>query len=409
MNQTLLSQTRRAKIAAAVLVWLWCVPAVALTPKDLTRFKSEHYTIYTNLTREEAQPYGRHMDQTFAEYTRRFSDFRRRDRREMPLYLLRTRQEYLDLVASFGFDVSTSGGVFFYSEKGSGLATWIEGHEEEVVFETLQHEGFHQFAHAYIGQNLPVWVNEGLAEYFSDGLLVKGRMRLGMATEQRVRVVQDAIDKSRSIDFDQLLDLTSQQWHDNMENGNPRGYLQYHQSWSVVYFLIHGDNGRYRSAFEHYLRLVGGGRESGKAFRQAFAAKTTDAFRQKWGEYVQKLEPDALSTAVGRMEFLGHGLQYLRQHDQPVPATIKELQLVLQRLQFRMMKQVFGTQVTITAMNDAVYGYWLPNGGQGWFQLLEPEARGLLPRIAAPGLKPEPTLVWTADQSGRLQFVIRYK
>ena len=91
------------------------------------------------------------------------------------------------------------------------------------------------------------WVNEGLAEYFGDGLIVGRKMKLGLATQERVEAVRHAVREAAAIEFDDLLDITSEQWHRNMQGGSSRGHLQYHQSWSVVYFLIQGDKGRYRN------------------------------------------------------------------------------------------------------------------------------------------------------------------
>ncbi len=395
-------------VLGAVLL-LGARPAAALGPEDLASYTSKYYEIHTNLSRAEAKGYGLHMDRTFAEYTRRFSAFRKRDRRSMPLYLLRTRQDYISVMSHFDIDASSSGGMFFVAHKGSGLATWVVDRNASDAFETLQHEGFHQFAHAYIGQNLPVWVNEGLAEYFGDGLLIRGRMTLGLATEQRVKAVQSAIDDGTAIGFDELLAISGEQWHANLKSGSGRGHLQYHQSWSVAYFLIHGDKGRYRGAFEQYLRLVNGGRESEKAFRQAFRTQSTDAFHKRWERFVQGLEPDVLTTAVSRMRFLARGLRYLHENDQPTPLTIDELRRALQRVGFRLVGRSHGQETVISAMDDVVYGYSLGNGGHRWFELLEPEASRLLPRIAANGLRPAPMLTWSRGEGDKLTIEIGYR
>lgn len=290
-----------------VLAVIWSMsagPAVGLGPEDLKEYKSNYYTIYTNLSRDEAKEYGLHMDRAFAEYTRRFESFRKRNRRSMPLYLVRTQDDYISLMSRFGIDASSSGGMFFPGREHEGLATWIEGTPKSWTLETLQHEGFHQFAYGYIGRQLPVWVNEGLAEYFGDGILVGNKMKLGMATIDRSRLVQHAIREAQAIGFDDLLDMTGEQWRANMLAGLPEGHLQYHQSWSVVHFLIHGDGGRYRKAFEKYLRLVSSGRQSGKAFRQAFGTEETTAFRKRWEKYMKKLKPDSFTAAIERMRFL---------------------------------------------------------------------------------------------------------
>lgn len=149
-------------------------------------FNSRFYKVTTDLPdRKLATEIARHMDAVFAEYSSRMANFRpnpqaavRPDQR-MPLYLIHRQQDYLDLLAAFGFNAANSGGVFFRSPRGSGLATWVEGQSRLKMYYVLQHEGFHQFADARIASGLPPWVNEGLAEYFGDSLMLKGKLVAG--------------------------------------------------------------------------------------------------------------------------------------------------------------------------------------------------------------------------------------
>lgn len=375
----------------------------------LTAYSSKHYTIYTNLRRSEAVAYGRHMDLIFAEYSRRFRMFTARQNQPMPLYLLRTRHQYIALMRELGFNASSSGGMFFVSAEASGLATWIEGVPRSTTLETLQHEGFHQFAHTYIGHHLPIWVNEGLAEYFGDGLIVRGKMKVGLATEHRLQAVQRANQNRTIIDFDDLLSMAHEQWQKNMMGESTTGYLQYQQSWSMVYFLIHGDKGKYRPAFEQYLMSVNNGHASDAAFQQAFGTSDNKAFELRWKTYTRALKPDVLATAIARMRFLGRGLAYLRENQQPIPNSLEGLRRRLKSLGFRVISMSHGVQ-TVTAADDmANFSFRRDNGSQGFFQLLEAESNHLLPRVVAPGLRPEPMLVWFRDPNGRLESQIRYR
>lgn len=384
-------------------------PVAALGPQDLTTYASQHYRIHTNLSRREAAAYGVHMDRIFVQYTRRFESFRQRDRSPMPLHLVRHRQEYIDLLRGFGFDATASGGMFFYSSAARGLATWVQDKPHATTLETLQHEGFHQFAHAYIGHHLPVWVNEGLAEYFGDGLLVEHQMKVGLATPRRVQAVQEAVRQHTAIDFDRLLDMTGDQWHANMRHDSPLGPLQYHQSWSIVYFLIHGDGGKYRKAFEKYLVLVNKGRLSQTAFRQAFGTQDTTAFHRRWQQYVLDLEPDPLATAITRLGFIARAMKYLHDQSRPVPTTLGQLREVLQAVEFRVTWSNHGKEVVMSAKDESLYGFRRANGSVGTFELLEPEADDLLPRVTARGLRPELMLAWSRDTDGCLQWRIRYR
>ncbi len=364
----------------------------------MVKYNSRYYTIHSNLSKEEVREYGRHMDAVFKQYSKRFRSFSTRDGRSMPLYLFRARDHYLSFLKRHNIDGSGSGGMFFIRRGAQGLVTYTEGRTRSMTFEVLQHEGFHQFAYAYIGPELPLWVNEGLAEYFADGILVRDRMKLGLANDRRTLSVQSAIRQYRAIGFDDLLEMSSKQWNRNMIDNPQLGSLQYDQSWSIVHFLIHGDGGKYRAAFEKYLMLVNKGRPSGSAFRMAFGTQDTDAFHKRWRDYVMSLKPDPLTTAIANMAFIAQGLKTLHEHEIPLPSTLQGLRQTLQKVKFRSIRSHHGVSIEVDAEDDSLYTYQNRSGATVPFQLLEAEANYLLPRIIAPGLKPEPMVVWQLDE-----------
>ena len=134
----------------------------------------------------------------FEEYARRLSGFRTLSRELFPLYLFATEDNYLRFFAERGIDGSNTVGMFFVNGQGSGLATWLGDQPMPRVLSTLQHEGFHQFAWSHISRDLPQWVNEGLAEYFGEALLVRGKFRIGQASESKLRLMK-ALTLSSSV------------------------------------------------------------------------------------------------------------------------------------------------------------------------------------------------------------------
>ena len=45
------------------------------------------------------------------------------------------------------------------------------------MWHVAQHEGFHQFAWSRFAEDLPVWVNEGMAEFFGESVIVGDTLR----------------------------------------------------------------------------------------------------------------------------------------------------------------------------------------------------------------------------------------
>ena len=375
----------------------------------LQSFESEHYLIHTNLEKKAVVDIGRHMDRVFAEYERRFSEFRSRRVGAMPLYLFRTQEDYLRFMASRGISAQNSGGMFFVTPSAHGLSTWTAGRSRSETFEVLQHEGFHQFAFNYVGTQLPVWANEGLAQYFEDAIIASGGMKLGLANARRLALVQRAIEAEQAIPLDELLGVTNAEWGQTLSVNPPRAALLYAQSWSFVYFLVHGDGGRYKAAFASYLVELNKGTHSPRAFRKAFGVENLSPLQTRWAKYVRDQTPDPINAAKEKLEFFGAALGYLHEQGEPMPATMDELRGGLQERRFRLTRQSHGLSTEYDASDDGMFEFTRPNGSIGAFDLLAPVRDDLPPRITAPGLRPTPTLVWSRNEEGALVQDIDYK
>ncbi|MEM6854087.1 MAG: DUF1570 domain-containing protein [Planctomycetota bacterium] len=385
------------------------IVAVGNPADDLQVFASHHYHIHTNLSREETVPFGRHMDAVFAQYERRFADYTERHAGLMPLYLFRHQDEYLDFMRHHGIDATGSGGMFFVTHSIRGLATWAHGHSRSQTLRTLQHEGFHQFAWNHLGPNLPTWMNEGLAQYFEDAVILDHGMELGLGDPDRIELVRDALRYKWAVDVEELLSLDNQQWSAALRHNGSRAELLYAQSWSMVYYLIHGDDGRYLRSFEVYLRLLSEGHAHDKAFRSAFGVGALDGIEPRWRRFALEQQPDPVNVAVERLEFLGSALAYKAEREEAMPRSFAALRTDLQSRGFKLTRTHHGHREELLATDDYRFAYTRPGGETSAFLLLEPSGFGLPPRLAAPGLSPEPNLVWERGADGELVFDIEYR
>lgn len=69
---------------------------------------------------------------------------------------------------------------------------WLDGRgSDDELFRTIRHEGFHQFLALRFGDDVPDWLNEGLAQYFEGSGLENGKIRLGWAKADTVRSLDD--------------------------------------------------------------------------------------------------------------------------------------------------------------------------------------------------------------------------
>ena len=374
---------------------------------DAKRFKSRHYLIHTKIKQSQVMPIARHLDRMFVLYQERFGGLMRNDMSKMVLYLFETEKEYQKFLQSKGVITRNSGGMFVYKGNEQFLAVWMGNKPLRDVLSTLQHEGFHQFAWHYLGLELPVWMNEGLAQYFEDAVITGGELRTGLADAHRSRLVREMISQGNIIPFNKMVNLNNQDWARMLREDADGANRLYAQSWSVAYFLIHADNGRYADSLNQYLTMISKGEDGEDAFERAFAV-SWEQLRWRWMVYAKKLESHPVNTAVERMKYLAVALKHLHDQRLRIPRNTRELKKLLLRYQFEVTWTINGHKRTIKANDDSLYTY--PHMGRtGLFELLEPSRNDLPPRITAPGLEPEPTLTWSRSRDGKLVQEIEYK
>jgi hypothetical protein len=382
---------------------------------DLRAYASRHYIVYTDLDRAEAVPFGRHMDAVYQEYARRFSGFgfddssKPADASPMSLYLFRTRDSYLRFLESQGIHAQHSGGMFFVNPVRQGLATWTEGHALRDTLATLQHEGFHQFAWARLSRDLPTWLNEGLAQYFEDAPLVNGKLVTGTLDGTRLLRIQQALNHQRAMPMEQLLTLEANHWGDALHKDLTHSGLLYAQSWSVVYFLIHGDSGRYRSSFVEYLHDLSLGRDSMQSFTARFGEDAVGAMQHHWRRQILALSPTPLDQAEDRLEFFAAAVQLYDQRGWPMPDSIDTMRDQLRSIEFAVVHKEDDITRTFASSDESMFAWRDPAGQSGAFTFIASARPDLPPSITAPGLSPQPVVQWSRDHDGTLRHELTYR
>ncbi len=400
----------RKRPATALLTLLAALPLPAIAD-DMYRFTSprNHYLITTDLDKKLAGRIAEHMDRVHAEYDRRLSMFNARDTRTKALFLFANPEDYFKTMQeNFGVNASNSAGMFFVNERGPMLAAWLGGQSPEQLLETLQHEGFHQFAWTRIGVDLPPWANEGLARYFGDALMVKGKFITGNVSGPRLRHVQNAVKEDRIVPFRQLMTMPTEEWGNRVVGGNAA--MQYDQAWSIVHFLINASRGKYSRAFENYLRHISKGFMHAEAFDRAFGADSYEAFEKAWKKYVLELQPDPLSTAVQRLQFLAAGIRELDKREIKFE-TIDQLKESLRSIRFAVRFIEHGGVHTMTSDDDENFEAPQPENTRRKTELKLDRNRDprLPPEVVVEGLSPRPRVTWSRDGNGVLSSDIEYR
>ncbi|MBU6209730.1 MAG: DUF1570 domain-containing protein [Planctomycetes bacterium] len=380
---------------------------------------SRFYAIRSDLDRAVTARYAALLDTMYGEYTSRLDHLRRRQPDVLAVYMFARQQDYLNTLRSrFGIDGTGSGGMFFVGPNGAGLAFFTERVPEEQVRHTIQHEGFHQVAWSFFANDLPIWVNEGMAEFFGMAEVLDDDIVIGQIDATALDSIQRAIKEGRHLPLATMLNMSHEAWGATVRGGDAR--LQYDQAWSMIQFLAYGEGGKYQQGFREYLRDLNAGVPSGRAFGRAFGTdpNTVDAFEAKWKEFVQGLRASSLTSAMKSASFMAAGVQFLR-GKAIMPASVDELRAALVEHGFEQRIRGHGGELVIKASEPSLWS--IPNDPQtkdaAWTASKGKAKKRKKPKKATDwddgpppldlrtkGLRPNELLVtWTQDERGEWQ------
>ena len=156
-------------------------------------------------------------------------------------------------------------------------------YEHDRLWPVLAHEGFHQFLGYELGPQVPVWLNEGLAQYFETSYVYGGHLRTGLVSQSKLHAAQWIIRTKQAPPLPELLTMDSATFY-------ARAQQTYPVSWALVHYLINRDGSSYRnSRFRRYLSDLKMNRDDIASFQRRFG-RDSDSWEHDFERYVMQLE-----------------------------------------------------------------------------------------------------------------------
>lgn len=269
-------------------------PAPALAQTQLKVCESKYYIIHSDLDPDAIRDTTLRITKMAEEYDQRTRVFGGKITYKLPFYLFRHRADYHVAGGPIG-----SLGVF----KSDRLLAIVGDSPVDFSRHIVQHEGFHQFVHMVIGGHIPVWVNEGLAEYFGETVFTGDGYVTGLIPPERLKRVKKKITDGALRPLHEIMLVDRLEWNREMSTDD------YDLAWSMVQFLAHGENGKYERVFNAFLRDVGRTGAYERAWTRNFGPGI-DAFQQAWRNYWLNLpdDPTAKQYAEATVKLLTSSL-----------------------------------------------------------------------------------------------------
>ena len=326
---------RLAKLVAlaAILLLGLSLTAGPARARVVRVIETEHYRVHSDLDDELTADLTRRLEMLFAEYSRRLADFTiPQDAPRFEVYLFERRLDYMKLT---GDRFPNTGGVFMSGR--SLLAGFLEGQGRDGLRRTLQHEAFHQFAYQAISPKLPVWLNEGLAQIFEEGIWTGRQFYIGEIPPRRLRQLQADMAVGRMASFETFIGQTNDGWAATLRDRESAA-AQYNQAWAMVHFLTFAtdENGRpkYRERLVRWMRDIHNNADPADAFAKEFGTNI-DGFQQRFTEWAQAAQATPLSSIIERQETLADLVSLLDARGKSF-ASVAELRKQLARGKYRL-------------------------------------------------------------------------
>ena len=251
----------------ALLCLLWI--AVPTAAEKWTYGSSEHFDVYSTGGDRTARGALTYFEQVHAYFAVVF--------RQSPAIKARTRLIVFSNTRQFAPYRPNESAVAFYQPGPDG---------DYIVIERLDEDSqpivVHEYAHLFIkhgGANYPVWLNEGLAEFYSTMKAEGGSMTVGRVPLQRLGYLRSGVGL---LPLERLFAAD----HESAEyNSRQHAGVFYSQSWALTHMLRMSD--RYRAKWPEFHALVTSGTSSANALQRAYG-KSLEAVRTDLLNYISQ-------------------------------------------------------------------------------------------------------------------------
>jgi tetratricopeptide (TPR) repeat protein len=148
--------------------------------------------------------------------------------------------------------------------------------------ETRFHVLYHEYVHLLVNVNFewfPLWLNEGLAEFYATAVLQGFQVGLGRPSEGHLYLLKE----NKLLPIEELLRVDHSSPHYNEAN---KTSIFYAQSWALTHYLLVGDRGVHFKQLDQYLIELRKGATERQAAEVAFG--DLKKFDKTIGNYISR-------------------------------------------------------------------------------------------------------------------------
>src|SRR5207248_2732656 len=289
-------QRRRfAVITLSALLLCLVAPLTAAAKDTWTSVRSQNFFLVGNVSEEEIRQVATRLEQFRDVFIRLFSRAKFTSPVPTTVIVFKSMGSYKP------FNPGNNAGYFQKGEDVNYITLTTE--QSQNPFSVIYHEYVHLLVDNTSG-NVPVWFNEGLAEYYSSFDIEEDRkVHLGELIPYHLQTLRE--EKLFPLRRLFAVDPYSPEYHEGSKSG-----MFYAESWALVHYLILSNNGQHLPQLGKFLELAGANVPIDEAFRQAFQTEVEvlekdlkkyiegHTFRMQIATFEHKLEFDGEMKAA---------------------------------------------------------------------------------------------------------------
>jgi hypothetical protein len=234
---------------------------------EMEFLRSEHYIVFTNSS--AGKKYLETMEDIYERFSAIFPFEEAPDARLMPVFLFRTRQQYIEFTANItGWSQAKAAQTGGHAWRDY-YATYYDAPGASIHY----HEGAHQLVHNRL--DIPTggsWFQEGMAVFFEGTVF---------SEEDPAKGIKSEIRSDRHTPLPELMALESLLMSSSSKQDPSLGTRRYRQSGSLIKFLVEGPH---RERFGAILERVKNG-EKWPDILRAECGVSVEELEEQWAEY----------------------------------------------------------------------------------------------------------------------------
>jgi TPR repeat protein/Tfp pilus assembly protein PilF len=197
--------------------------------------RSAHFTVVSNASQKTAESVALQFERVRAMFQKQWPWARVDAAEPTVIFAVKDEKTMRSLLPAFWArrDTSRPAGLYFTSPDRHTLIVRTDLRDDENPYALL----YHEYTHRLLALNfpwLPLWLNEGLAEFYGSSVIEGEDLTQGKPSPETIFLLRSATLLPLSTLFD--VDQTSSHY-----NEQTRATIFYAQSWALVHYLLLGD------------------------------------------------------------------------------------------------------------------------------------------------------------------------